>query len=1309
MGKPGAKKMDQIVSVTPGDVHIIMIPSPAGPVPTPLPHPCASMIKDKVKKKVKVMGQPGAVKGSKSKHTPPHIPQGGPFQKPPANAGEIFTGSANVKYEDADAAMLGDTGKMCADPADAPVGKVIGTAALVLVGGGGGGSGEAREKASAAAMKAASAACHKWINENMPPGADREQAHRDLCTNTGHPVDVATGKLTTRRVDLELPGRLPFVFSRNYSSARSDRGAFGVSWRHSYEVQLVVHEDFVSYRDENGRFLEFESIAPGGSSINEASGLELRRERDRYHIRFATGRCYHFGHVGEPEDKATVIPLARISDAFDNRIEFKYRDGLLVQAVDCAGREIGFEYDEERRIIRLSIGAGAETVQSYEYSEDGLLIEARDALDQAYRYEYSSHMLVRETDRNGFSFYFAFDGEGWCRATWGDDGILYRRLQYDRKGQRTREVDSLGRVTTHRWNENGLVESLQDPRGNEWTFDYDDAQRKVAVFDPLANSFKYAYDDFGALAGRTDPEDGELVIERDDAGRRSGYVDGEGNAWPLEYDEEGRLQASVDPLGGRESFEWTARGDLAAVRDPVERVTRYEYDEGGNLANRTNPRGLQSNRKYSARGMLVEESDRHGPRVKLEYDALGQVTGEWRRGRGWTRYELDPEGNIIRTEDPTGAVTRFEYGRVNKLLRRVGPGRDGADAPETLLSYDSENRLTDIRYPGGGTASYGYDEDGHVAWKRRADGRRVRYVRDAAGYVSETYDDDGLVVSFERDGLGRVMSMEYADGTSKSFAYDALGRLVEATNQHGTVGFEYDAAGRIVGETDPHGTATFAYDPAGRLTEAGFGEGMSINYEHTRDQLKVAGHGAAAEISYDDFGRVARLDLSNGTFEEARFDGYRRPRSVTRTAGTTTYDYDDNECMEKIHHAGGVQEVFERDVQGRLVAAARMAGDAQEKVVFGYDAQGNRTPGAATVTYGPGNRLERSGSEEFKYDARGRLTERLDGKGRRTAYVYDQADVLVAVYGPDTTVEFKYDALGRRIAKSVDGAETRFSWEGVRLTHEWRPGGEERHYVYLPDSFAPLICYRRLPFGTWEAFYFQNDHRGCPEALTDADGQVVWQARSGAFGELQEESGDFDQCLGLPGQYRDRETGLVYNHHRYYAPELTTYITPDPIGHLGGEQLYAYTADPITRIDPLGLNPHDYDYSQATPHRIVEIDGVKYVEFDAMDGFTSSSNINVGGSGRGPEGSPDSMASIGPNGEVVVMEGRHRAVAAAAGDPIPENLGGIPDRPGHLRYPLGDNGSCETTEHRGPALLDLAMDPEKLAAARSGHPDNRTT
>ena len=131
MGQPAAKQGDQIVGV---DTHIIMIPSPGGPVPTPLPHPFSGMIDGSLSADVKIMGMAAATMGSTASNTPPHIPQGGPFQVPPSNRGQIIMGSASVLINGQGAARNGDTANTCNDPADMPVGTVI-AVGTVLIGG----------------------------------------------------------------------------------------------------------------------------------------------------------------------------------------------------------------------------------------------------------------------------------------------------------------------------------------------------------------------------------------------------------------------------------------------------------------------------------------------------------------------------------------------------------------------------------------------------------------------------------------------------------------------------------------------------------------------------------------------------------------------------------------------------------------------------------------------------------------------------------------------------------------------------------------------------------------------------------------------------------------------------------------------------------------------------------------------------------------------------------------------------------------------------------------------------------------------
>jgi len=130
MGQPAAKEGDQIVGT---DIHIIMIPSPGGPVPTPLPHPFIGQLDGALSGDVNIGGKAAAVQGSTATNTPSHIPQGGPFQSPPSNKAEIQMGSATVFINGKAAARMGDTAKTCNDPSDMPVGTVI-AAGTVFIG-----------------------------------------------------------------------------------------------------------------------------------------------------------------------------------------------------------------------------------------------------------------------------------------------------------------------------------------------------------------------------------------------------------------------------------------------------------------------------------------------------------------------------------------------------------------------------------------------------------------------------------------------------------------------------------------------------------------------------------------------------------------------------------------------------------------------------------------------------------------------------------------------------------------------------------------------------------------------------------------------------------------------------------------------------------------------------------------------------------------------------------------------------------------------------------------------------------------------
>ena len=132
MGMPAAKQGDQVIAT---DVHIVMIPAPPGPpVPTPLPSPFVGMINGGCSTDVNVMGRPAAILGCTAQNSPPHIPAGGPFQKPPSNQATVIMGSATVMINKKPAVRTGDTAMTCNDPADLPIGKVV-AVGTVLIGG----------------------------------------------------------------------------------------------------------------------------------------------------------------------------------------------------------------------------------------------------------------------------------------------------------------------------------------------------------------------------------------------------------------------------------------------------------------------------------------------------------------------------------------------------------------------------------------------------------------------------------------------------------------------------------------------------------------------------------------------------------------------------------------------------------------------------------------------------------------------------------------------------------------------------------------------------------------------------------------------------------------------------------------------------------------------------------------------------------------------------------------------------------------------------------------------------------------------
>jgi RHS repeat-associated protein len=149
-----------------------------------------------------------------------------------------------------------------------------------------------------------------------------------------------------------------------------------------------------------------------------------------------------------------------------------------------------------------------------------------------------------------------------------------------------------------------------------------------------------------------------------------------------------------------------------------------------------------------------------------------------------------------------------------------------------------------------------------------------------------------------------------------------------------------------------------------------------------------------------------------------------------------------------------------------------------------------------------------------------------------------------------------------------------FHWNGDQLTDEIPVGSDGKpddgnaiRWIYEPGSFTPLARYKK-----GHLHYAVTDTVGRIQELLTEDGTIVWRGKQQLWGREESANDANISCrLRFPGQYEDEESGLYYNRFWYYDCETGQYISPDPIGLLGGVNPYGYVHNSLGWIDPLGL------------------------------------------------------------------------------------------------------------------------------------------
>ena len=867
--------------------------------------------------------------------------------------------------------------------------------------------------------------------------------------------------------------------------------------------------------------------------------------------------------------------------------QYQYGHHLLTRYTDRTGRGITLEYD----------GTSADAKAIREWADDGSL-DTRLEWDANIR-------LTYVTDALGNEKRVYYDILGYPYRTIYPDGTEEWLFRDDAKNI-TQHLHPDGNSDSFSYDEHGNLKTHVRPDGTQVQFEYDAAHRLTRITDPEGGVWMRSYDEHGHLVAEIDPRGLKTAYAYDDAGRPVHIVDAKGGGKRLTYTRSGQLASYTDCSGRTSQWQYDERGRLTASIDALKQRTELRYTPvtAEALAGAHNPKATTNHP-----GQLQAVIHPDGTEERLCHDA---------------------EGRLLAHTDAMERSTSYRYGLTGLIIQRVD-----ANGHRLHYKWDKLGRLEELRNENGQPYTFAYDPAGRLLKECGFDGKATEYrYEESSGVLAEVVEGQAIT-KLEFDAMGRLTRRQASAGDSEkveTFGYNARGQLVEATNADAKLAFFYDEAGNLIREHQQYlregQTAVWQHRynelnqrvgttrPGGHTLEwltygSGHVHGLVLDGHDIvgfeRDALhrevhRQQGNGLQQSQSYDPVGRLLEQHVSRVTGAVAH---------APATSINRTYRYDRAGQLTGIMDSRRGQLEYRYDPVGRLLAATGALGHE----VFTFDPASNIITPEQRGSKVMSNLLKEYAGTHYRYDDRGNMVHRLSN-GEASTFEWDAFNRMVKATTPQGMTTFAYDPLGRRIAKHSPKGKKLFGWDGDVLAFESSDKCSV-HYVHEAGSFVPLAqATRQGPialtsiesakelmgangrydidrdplwngeaktstgpgFSKEEIAYYQVDHLGTPQELTDHEGSIAWSAQYKAWGQAREVISDAARKAGIAnpirfqGQYWDEETGLHYNRERYYDPTVGRFVSSDPIRLIGGFNLHQYASNPVLWVDPLGLN-----------------------------------------------------------------------------------------------------------------------------------------
>jgi RHS repeat-associated protein len=1155
---PANKHLDPIVGV---DIHIVLIPTPAGPVPTPLPHPFVGMVMDPMDY-IPIVGATVLVnkipRGNSTTAgmlgTKIHIPLGGPHQMAATIGHDSanFFGSSRVVCEGSYMSASGFMVMSCNDiglPLTATPGKKmkpkpglylpssatipIPSGPPVIVGGpyvpdlmamimslvmsyGMGslmkGAGKGLKKAGASIKKGLTKVNHKVLKKfKCTKGLSKK-----FCKMGFEPVDLITGRMVYEGEDFRIPGVIPLTWERNWYSDSDYEGMMGHGVHSNYDLALYMEEadQVIVMRLADGRLAYFPYlIAEGDSYFEREEKLTFTCvDRNTYTVKdHNTELTNTFKRFS-----AELYQLESQSNDDGFSLQFFYNAaGGIEQIIDTAGRRIDFALDSEKRIIAITgVHEGSKRFfVGYSYNKEGDLIGITDALDETTVIEYENHLMVKKTDRNGQAFYWEYEGKqtgARCTKTWGDGGILAGTIEYG-KGENL-VTNSLGEESIYYFNSDNLCTQVTNPEGGHIFHEYTENMEFYRDIDEEGNTTGYTYDSRGNLTGLHQPDGSETTFLYDELDRLMLSKSPGGSSTVRTY-KDGRLHATVDSNGTTTTFTYNKIGLINKIIDDAGNETRLEYDTDHNLTKIILPNEGITSWDYDAWGNCIQTSNSEQHKQQFSYDVLGRVSKVQLADKNLIKLSYNAYDEVIKTIDSKKKQLSFEYTPLGNLKMREENGT------KVHFKYSTEEQLLAIVNEHKEYYRFGRNKKGEIINETGFDGLRRDFARDRAGKVLKVQRPANRFTEYEYDINGRITRTEHSDGSWETYSYNKDDQLIEAVNQNSKVQLNRDEGGKVISENQDEHLVESTYDGFGNRIHIKSSLGADIQFERNAlgfvNQVKATVNTDdedqtwTARMRYNSIGMEVERSLPGGITNHMEYDFAGRPiqhkvNRANRALRHRSYIWNANDQLRKM-----VNELSSGTVSYTHDAFGNLASARYENQQFDYklpDEVGNlyRDKNQSDRKYGPGGQLLEANGNKYKYDPEGNLITKITDKGN-WEYKWYGNGMLRSVDKPDgKEISFEYDALGRRTAKIVtsrmrieDSEITRWVWNGNVPLHEWKYYLKDRPQ-WVVDEEGMIVMDKKEPLG-FEQQPLAEVPEDEPKESPNRKGFITWVFDEGSF------------------------------------------------------------------------------------------------------------------------------------------------------------------------------------------------------------------